>query len=76
MDLIIRKKKKKKKNQSINQSDLFLCGDVQVLEGGVKQQVLVDFVSCDVSSSTVNLRVSRQVNLQHLEETRGRETHL
>lgn len=61
------------KEQSIRPSrsepDLFLRGDVQVLEARIEQEVLVDLVSRDVARhSAVHLRMSRQMNLQHLQE--------
>lgn len=52
----------------MHSSYLFICGDVQVLETGVKQEVLVDFVSSDIDRrSTIKLRVIRQVDLQNLQ---------
>lgn len=61
-------------NQSdgrVSGSDLFLRGDVQVLEAGIEQQVLVDPVSCDFDRlPVVHLRMSRQVDLQHLRRKR------
>jgi len=53
--------------RSRSASDLLLRGDVQVLQLGIEQQVLVDLVARDVAlSSPVHLRVGRQVHLQHL----------
>lgn len=50
-------------------SDLFLRGDVQVLQAGVEQQSLVDTVPCDFSQrSAVHLRVGREVHLQYLRQ--------
>lgn len=58
-------------------SDLFLGGDVQVLQAGVQQQVLVDPVSGDVARRpAVHLGMIRQVDLQHLQERNGVKTCL
>lgn len=64
MDLI---KKKESICPSVSEFDLFLGGDVQVLESGIEQQVLVDLVSGDFDRrSAVHLGMGRQVQLQHL----------
>lgn len=47
--------------------DLFLGGDVDVLEAGVEQQVLVDLVPRDFEF-LVHVRLRRQMHLQHLEK--------
>lgn len=62
-----------KKGQSIrpslSESDLFLRGDVQVLEARIEQEVLVDLVSRDVARRpAVHLGLGRQMNLQHLQQ--------
>lgn len=62
-----------KKGQSIrpslSESDLFLRGDVQVLEARIEQEVLVDLVSRDVARRpSVHLGLGRQMNLQHLRQ--------
>lgn len=54
--------------QSLSEFDLFLRGDVQVLESGIEQQVLVDLVSRDFDFS-VHVGLGRQMHLQHLQET-------
>lgn len=49
--------------------DLFLRGDVQVLQARVEQEVLVDVVAGVARRSAVHLGVVRQVHLQHLDRT-------
>lgn len=55
----------------MSESDLFLGGDVQVLQAGVQQQVLVDLG--DVARRpAVHLGMIRQVDLQHLQEKKNK----
>lgn len=58
--------------------DLFLRGDVQVLEARIEQQVLVDLVACAFAQRlAAHLRMGRQVDLQHLREHKNCiNTHL
>lgn len=52
----------------MSEFDLFLGGDVQVLEARIEQQVLVDLVSCDFARrSPVHLRMGWQMDFKHLQ---------
>ena len=54
---------------------LLLCGDVEVCEAGVKQQVLVDLVPGVLPrGAAVHLWTGRQVQLQHLRYTSRKKT--
>lgn len=59
---------KKSIGQCLSKFNLFLFGDVQVLEAGIEQQVLVDLVPRDFAKcSPIHLRMGRQMHLQHLQ---------